>query len=262
MTHWSGTRWFIRNAGSVSRETVAPLDTSGATVVFSGQFEGPWSRYDHWHRLPNDAPSRATGGPAVSRETLLASFPLPAPMEGSTVPSFGERRALNMWHCGAPHPLHVRRTANNAARSTTGMYGCYCTDRGAAHQDMEHVRSTQHDRVSRETRRQAQPLASSACLSQVHGTWTLLPFTVSSCVAERPWGASKARRHIRSTQRSHEAGRTAARRKTGEGRQESRTRIGSHRRSEEMPTARSTQRHMRFTQSPTPTTDTASRCFT
>ena len=161
---------------------------SGATAVFSGQFEGPWSRYDHWRHLPNDAPSRATGKPAVSRKTLLASFPLPAPMEGSTVPSFGERRALNMWHCGAPHPLHVRRTANNAARGATGMYGCYCTDRGAAHQDMEHVRSTQHDRVSRETRRQAQPLANSACLSQVHSARTLLPFTMSSCGAERPGG--------------------------------------------------------------------------
>ena len=261
MTHWSGTRWFIRNAGSVSRETVAPLDMSGATAVFSGQFEGPWSRYDHWRHLPNDAPSRATGKPAVSRETLLASFPLPAPMEGSTVPSFGERRALNTWHCGAPHPLHVRRTANNAARRVTGID--VIVQIGApANRETGHASSTQHDHVSRETRRQAQPLANSACLSQVHSARTLLPFTMSSCGAERPWGASKARRHIRSTQRSHEAGRTAARRKTGEGRQESRTRIGSHRRYEEMPTARSTQRHMIFTQSPTPTTDTASRCFT
>ena len=34
MTRWSGTHSFIRSSDSVSRETVAPLDTSGATVVF------------------------------------------------------------------------------------------------------------------------------------------------------------------------------------------------------------------------------------
>ena len=34
MTRWSGTHSFIRNSDSVSRETVAPLMSGGAIVVF------------------------------------------------------------------------------------------------------------------------------------------------------------------------------------------------------------------------------------
>ena len=54
-----------------------------------------------------------------------------------------------------------------------------------ADREMEHARSTQRIHVSRETRRRPQPLANSACLSQVHGAHTLLPFTISLCAAKR-----------------------------------------------------------------------------
>ena len=40
MTRWRGIHWFIRNTGSVSRETVAPLLSSGATAVFIEHFSG------------------------------------------------------------------------------------------------------------------------------------------------------------------------------------------------------------------------------
>ena len=54
-----------------------------------------------------------------------------------------------------------------------------------AHQEMEHARSTQRNHVSRETGSRPYPLANSACLSQVHGAHTLLPFTMSLCAAKR-----------------------------------------------------------------------------
>ena len=48
--------------------------------------------------------------------------------------------------------------------------------------------------------------------STAHG-----PFSHSLCAAERPWGASEARRRIRSTQRCHDVDRTAATRRRGRG---------------------------------------------
>ena len=82
---------------------------------------------------------------------------------------------MNAWRYPLVDVLRVQRAANNAARRATGMYGRHCTYRGAAHQNMEHARSIQRDRVSRETRRRPQPLAKSACLghtSTAHGPFS------------------------------------------------------------------------------------------
>ena len=147
--------------------------------------------------------------------------------------------------------LQVQRTANNAARRVIGM-DVIAHTQALVDREMEHARSTQRDHVSRETGSPPYPLANSVCLSQVHGARILLPFTMSLCAAKRPWGASEARRRIRSTQRCHDAGRTAATRRRGRGwRQTSTTRIGSRHQHGAMPPVGSTQRHMVCTLPPT-----------
>ena len=121
-----------------------------------------------------------------------------------------------------------------------------------AHQNMEHARSPQRDRVSRETGSRPYPLANSACLSHVR--WHT-PFSHSLShgvplrdrMARQKRGSASGlpsvamRRAARLLQ--GDAGEGGVRRRT--------TRIGSHRRHGAMPTARSTQRHMRFTLPPT-----------
>lgn len=83
--------------------------------------------------------------------------------------------------------------SNNAARRVTGMNVIAHTG-VPTNQEMEHATSTQHIHVSRETRYRPYPLTNSACLSHVHWAHTLLPFTVSSCAAERARGGPEARR--------------------------------------------------------------------
>ena len=118
-----------------------------------------------------------------------------------------------------------------------------------ANRETEHASSTQHDHVSRGTRRRLCPTTSSACLSHVRWGRTLLPFTSSSCAAERARGGPEARRRSRSAQRCDDEGRAAVTRRHR--RAGVRTRIGSHRRHGAMSTARSTHGLLGYTPPPT-----------
>lgn len=108
--------------------------------------------------------------------------------------------------------LRVQSTVDNAAQRVTGMDVIAQTG-APANRETEHASSTQHDHVSRGTRRRLCPTTSSACLSHVRWGRTLLPFTSSSCAAERARGGPEARRRSRSAQRCDDEGRAAVTRR-------------------------------------------------
>lgn len=121
-----------------------------------------------------------------------------------------------------------------------------------AHRDMERANSTQHDHVSRETRRRLCPPTTSACLSHVR--WHT-PFShllshrvpLRERVARQKRGSASCLPSVAMRRAARllrgDAGESGVRRRT--------TRISSHHQHGAMPPARSMQGHMGFTLPPT-----------